>query len=73
MPFSKDDPKTIAAAKKGGKTGKKHFSTLSSSQQRRLGKLSGKKRRELAEKRVLRRLDKRATEYQDKIMKTYLV
>lgn len=70
MPFTKGDPKTIEAAKRGGKTGKKHLSTLSKAQQRKFGKLSGEKRRKLKEQK---QLAKEAEKAEDRIMHTYLV
>jgi hypothetical protein len=49
MPFAKDDPRTKEAARRGGRTGLKHFSTLTEDQHRLLsrqaGKLSGESRR----------------------------
>lgn len=77
MPFTKNDPKTIEAAKLGGKTGKKHLATVTPAQQRRFGKLSGKRRRAIKEERdriAKRKADEKAAErYQQKIMKNYLV
>lgn len=73
MPFKKDDPATIAAAKRGGTTGKKHLATVSKAQQRKFGKASGKRRRELAEQRGAKTLAANAEKYEQKIMKNYLV
>lgn len=74
MPFQKNDPKTIEAAKRGGTSGKKHFQTTSKEKLRRLstkaGKLSGKSRRK---KRDLAEEARKAKRYEEKIMKNYLV
>jgi hypothetical protein len=57
MPFTKNDPNTKAAAKKGGTTGKKHFSVVPKNKLKEItskaGKNSGKKRRELRERKKL--------------------
>jgi hypothetical protein len=74
MPFQKNDPKTIEAAKLGGTTGKKHLQTMSKERLRRFtakaGKISGKSRRK---KRDLALEAKKAARYEEKIMKNYLV
>lgn len=74
MPFQKNDPKTIKAAKLGGTSGKKHFQTTSKEKLRRLsaraGKLSGKSRRKKRDRAAEMR---RAERYEEKIMKNYLV
>lgn len=74
MPFKKNDPKTLQAAKLGGSTGRKHLQTMSKTKLRQFstkaGKLSGKSRREAAERKAA---DKAAKKYEDGIMKNYLV
>lgn len=72
MPFIKGDPKTIEAAKLGGKTGQKHLSTVSKAQQRKFGKLSGERRREQAKKRRDAKLAREAEAHEQKIMHDYL-
>lgn len=71
MPFAKDDPKTKAAAKRGGTTGKKHLQKISKDELRTLsanaGKKSGEKRRELKKKR-----DAAARRYEKKVMNGYI-
>lgn len=68
MVFQKNSPETIEAAKRGGNTGKKYMQTLSKEKLKalshRAGKLSGKKRRELALKRSTKR-------YEYKVMNGY--
>lgn len=77
MPFQKNDPKTRQAAVKGGNTGTKHLETMPKEKLKKLstkaGKISGQKRREIKEAKDRLALDKRATKYQDRIMKKYLI
>ena len=65
MPFIKGDPKTIAAGKRGGKTGTKHLSTVEKGELKKLtskaGIESGRKRREKA---ALKRAEKKYLEYE---------
>lgn len=74
MPFKKNDPKTVQAAKLGGSTGQKHLQTMSKKKLRLLstkaGKRSGESRRAAAQRKAD---EKAADKYQAKIMKNYLV
>lgn len=75
MVFITNDPKTREAGRKGGKSGKKHLATLSKDKHKavssKAGKLSGKKRRELAAARRKQRLLERGRAIEDRIMGDY--
>ena len=73
MPFIKNDPKTIEAAKRGGLTGKKHFQKLSKAQQSKFGKRSGLRRQELKRVRDSEKDAIDAIQFEKKIMRNYLV
>lgn len=69
MPFTKNDPKTINAAKRGGKTGKKYLATLPKDRLREISRVAGKRSGESRRKKVL----KEANKIEDRIMHDYLI
>lgn len=67
MPFKKDDPKTVAAAKRGGTTGTKHFQSLSKDEHSKVSKSAGRKSGEV--RRALRdKMKRSAKRYEKKSM-----
>lgn len=72
MPFKKNDPKTVQAAKLGGSTGRKHLQTMSKTKLRQFSKLAGKRSGE-SRRKTAEANEKAAKKYEDDIMKNYLV
>lgn len=72
MPFKKGDAATIAAAKKGGRTGKKYLETAPKKELREIRAKGGQARwaAEKAKKRSAQ--DRRAEKYVDKVMSKFL-
>lgn len=68
MPFKRNDPKTQAAARKGGSTGVKHFARAPKRKLKVISKKGGQARQEAWRKEQL----KIANRYEHKVMHDFL-
>jgi hypothetical protein len=73
MVFVKNDPKTRAAAKKGGTTGTKHFASAPKRKLTLISKKGGKARQDARRAKEAVKMDRKSQAYQDKIMRSYLI
>lgn len=72
MVFVKGDPKTKAAAKKGGRSGTKHFASVSKRKLKSISKSGGIARQEQARADRRAKMDRKSRKPGDKIMRSYI-